>query len=140
MDSRMTAVTLGVADVAASVAFYERLGLKAHTVMDDVAFLAMNGAVLCLYDGLAADAGVVSQRREIGLSAVGQNVRERDEVDETLKQAKAAGAAITRPAHDTDWGGRSGYFTDPDGHLWEIAWNPFWPLDADGRVSLPANK
>jgi catechol 2,3-dioxygenase-like lactoylglutathione lyase family enzyme len=138
MDARITAVTLGVADVAQSVAFYERLGLKAHTVMDDVAFLAMNGAVLCLYSGLAQDAGVVSQRREIGLAAIAQNVREKDEVDAVLKEAKAAGASITRPAHDADWGGRSGYFTDPDGHLWEIAWNPFWPLDAEGRVTLPA--
>ena len=137
MDARMTAVTLGVADVTASVAFYERLGLKAHTVMDDVAFIGMNGAVLCLYSGLAQDAGVVSQRRGIGLAAVAQNVREKHEVDAVLQQAKAAGAMITRPAHDADWGGRSGYFTDPDGHLWEIAWNPHWPLDAHGRVSLP---
>ena len=137
MEARITAVTLGVADVAQSVAFYERLGLKAHTVMDDVAFLDMNGAVLCLYSGLAQDAGVVSQRREVGLFAVCQNVREPGGVDAVLKDAKAAGAAITRTAHDTDWGGRSGYFTDPDGNLWEIAWNPFWPLDADGRVRLP---
>jgi catechol 2,3-dioxygenase-like lactoylglutathione lyase family enzyme len=137
MDARMTAVTLGVADVAASVAFYERLGLKAHTVMDDVAFIAMKGAVLCLYRDLAQDAGVVSQRREIGLAAIAQNVREKGEVDAILAEAKAAGASVTRPAHDADWGGRSGYFTDPDGHLWEIAWNPFWPLDAEGRVSLP---
>lgn len=137
MDARITAVTLNVADVAASVAFYGRLGLKAHTVMDDVAFLDMNGAVLCLFNGLAADAGVVSQRREIGLSAVAQNVRTPEEVDAILQEAKAAGASITRPAHQADWGGRSGYFTDPDGHLWEIAWNPFWPLDDQGRVSLP---
>jgi catechol 2,3-dioxygenase-like lactoylglutathione lyase family enzyme len=137
MDARITAVTLNVADVARSVAFYARLGLQAHTVMDDVAFLEMNGAVLCLFNGLAEDAGVVSQRREIGLCAVAQNVRERDQVDAVLAEAKAAGATVTRPAHDADWGGRSGYFTDPDGHLWEIAWNPLWPLDADGRVSLP---
>jgi catechol 2,3-dioxygenase-like lactoylglutathione lyase family enzyme len=139
MEARITAVTLNVADVAASVAFYGRLGLKAHTVMDDVAFLDMNGAVLCLFNGLAADAGVVSQRREIGLSAVAQNVRTPEEVDAILQEAKAAGASITRPAHQADWGGRSGYFTDPDGHLWEIAWNPFWPLDDQGRVSLPAS-
>ena len=138
MEPRITAVTLGVSDVAKSVAFYARLGLKAHTVMDHVAFLDMNGAVLCLYSGLAEDAGVVSQRREIGLFAVAHNVREPGEVDALLEDAKAAGAAITRPAHDADWGGRSGYFTDPDGNLWEIAWNPFWPLDAQGRVSLPA--
>ena len=138
MDARITAVTLGVSDVPRSVAFYERLGLKAETVMDDVAFIDMNGAVLCLFAGLTQDAGVVSQRREVGPSAVAQNVRNREDVDAVLAEAKAAGASITRPAHDANWGGRSGYFMDPDGHLWEIAWNPQWPLDADGRVSLPA--
>lgn len=137
MDARITAVTLGVSDVARSVAFYERMGLQPHTVMADVAFIGMNGAVLCLYNDLAQDAGVVSQRREVGPSAVAQNVRTPEEVDAVLEQAKAAGGTVTRPAHDADWGGRSGYFMDPDGHLWEIAWNPFWPLDADGRVSLP---
>ena len=137
MDARITAVTLGVSDVARSVAFYERLGLKAETVMDDVAFIDMNGAVLCLYTDLAKDAGVGSQRREIGLFAVAHNVREKGEVDAILAEAKAAGGSITRPAHEADWGGRSGYFTDPDGNLWEIAWNPFWPLDERGQVSLP---
>jgi len=114
MDARMTAVTLGVADVAASVAFYERLGLKAHTVMDDVAFFGMNGAVLCVYGGLAEDGGVEGQGRGAGLTAVAQNVRDKDEVDATLEAARAAGATVTRPAHDADWGGRSGYFADPD--------------------------
>lgn len=137
MQARFTAVTLGVSDIARSLRFYEGLGLKAHTVMDEVAFIDMQGAVLCLFTGLAKDAGVVSQRREIGLVAIAHNVRERGEVDAVLAEAKAAGATITRPAHDADWGGRSGYFTDPDGHLWEIAWNPFWPLDAEGRVNLP---
>ena len=137
MDARITAVTLGVADVARSVAFYERLGLAAHTVMDDVAFIDMNGAILCLYTDLAKDAGVVSQRREVGPSAIAHNVRTAAEVDAVLAEAKAAGGTVTRPAHEADWGGRSGYFMDPDGHLWEIAWNPFWPLDDEGRVSLP---
>ena len=137
MEARFTAVTLGVSDIARSVAFYEGLGLKAHTVMDDVAFIDMNGAVLCLFAGLTQDAGVVSQRREIGLFAVAHNVREKGEVDAILAEAKAAGGSITRPAHEADWGGRSGYFTDPDGNLWEIAWNPFWPLDERGQVSLP---
>ena len=137
MEARFTAVTLGVSDITRSLAFYEGLGLKAHTVMDDVAFIDMNGAILCLFTGLAADAGVVSQRREVGPSAVAHNVRTPEEVDAVLAEAKAAGGTVTRPAHDADWGGRSGYFMDPDGHLWEIAWNPFWPLDAEGRVSLP---
>jgi catechol 2,3-dioxygenase-like lactoylglutathione lyase family enzyme len=136
MDARITAVTLGVADIAKSLRFYEGLGLTATLVMDDVAFLPMNGLVLCLYTGLGDDAGVPGQGRRSGLSAVAHNVRERLEVDAVLEQARAAGGTITREAHDADWGGRSGYFADPDGHLWETAWNPHWPLDDAGRVNL----
>ena len=61
---------------------------------------------------------------------------EKDGVDVLMAEASAAGAKITQPARDTDWGGRSGYFADPDGHLWEVAWNPFWPVDAEGRISI----
>lgn len=136
MEARITAVTLGVADIKASLAFYEGLGLKAAMAMDDVAFLPMNGVVLCLYTGLADDAGVGGEGRRAGLCAIAHNVHERLDVDALLARAKAAGATITRPAHDADWGGRSGYFADPDGNLWEIAWNPHWPLDAQGRVNL----
>ena len=136
MEARLTAVTLWVADIPRALTFYEAMGLKAHTVMDDVAFLPLNGAVLCLYRGLAKDAGVEGEGRGVGLTAIAHNVRERDGVDALLEQARAAGASITRPAHDADWGGRSGYFADPDGNLWEIAWNPHWPLDAQGRVTL----
>jgi catechol 2,3-dioxygenase-like lactoylglutathione lyase family enzyme len=136
MEARITAVTLGVAEMPRSLAFYEALGLKAKLAMDDVAFLPMNGLVLCLYAGLADDAGVAAQGRRAGLSAIAHNVRERLDVDAVLEQARAAGGVVTRPAHDADWGGRSGYFADPDGHLWEVAWNPQWPLDEAGRVNL----
>lgn len=136
MEPRITAVTLGVADIPKSLAFYEALGLKPAMTMEDVAFLPMNGLVLCLYAGLADDAAVAGEGRRGGLSAVAHNVRERLEVDALLQQAQAAGGTITRQAHDADWGGRSGYFTDPDGHLWEVAWNPHWPLDEAGRVNL----
>jgi len=99
MEARFTAVTLGVSDIARSVAFYEGLGLKAHTVMEDVAFIDMNGAVLCLYTDLAKDAGVVSQRREIGLFAedderLGAAVRDGGEqrrLDLPLPAARRAG-------------------------------------------------
>jgi len=136
MQARLTAVTLGVADVARSVAFYEALGLKTQMRMEDVAFLPLNGLVLCLYSGLARDGGVEAEGRGRGLTAIAHNVRERLEVDAVLQEARAAGAVITRPAHDADWGGRSGYFADPDGHLWEVAWNPGWPMDELGRVNL----
>jgi uncharacterized protein len=136
MEARLTAVTLGVADVPRAVAFYGALGLAPQTVMEEVAFLPMNGVVLCLYRDLAADAGVGDQGRGPGLAAIAHSVRQRLDVDTLLEAAEAAGARITRPAHDADWGGRSGYFADPDGNLWEIAWNPHWPLDAEGRVRL----
>ncbi len=136
MEARLTAVTLGVADVPRAVAFYGALGLTPKMQMEDVAFLPLNGAVLCLYRDLALDAGVEMEGRKPGLCAIAHNVRERLDVDTVLEDARAAGAAITREAHDADWGGRSGYFADPDGHLWEVAWNPGWPLDEAGRVHL----
>jgi uncharacterized glyoxalase superfamily protein PhnB len=64
------------------------------------------------------------------------NTRSRDEVDSVLAEAVAAGARLVKPAEDVFWGGYSGYFADPDGHLWEVAWNPFWTIDVQGRVSL----
>ncbi|MDB5440716.1 MAG: glyoxalase/bleomycin resistance protein/dioxygenase [Caulobacteraceae bacterium] len=136
MDTRITAVTLGVVDVARSVRFYQDMGLKVGFSMEDVAFIEMNGAMLCLYRDLATDARV--ERERLGLTALAQNVRTKEEVDAVLDQAFDAGGRVTRPAHDADWGGRSGYFTDPDGHLWEIAWNPHWPMDDQGRVKLGA--
>lgn len=136
MDARVTAITLGVTDVARSARFYQAMGLKPGFQIDEVAFFEMNGLILCLYRDLADDAGV--ERERVGLTAVAQNVRTRDEVDALLDQAFDAGGRVTRPAHDADWGGRSGYFTDPDGHLWEVAWNPHWPMDDQGRVTLGA--
>ncbi len=136
MEQRLTAVTLGVDDLKRACAFYEAIGWRPHQVVEgEVAFFGAKGWVLCLYPGLAADAGVESQPGQ-GRMAVAHNVRDKAEVDARLAEAEAAGGRITRPAHDADWGGRSGYFADPDGHLWEVAWNPFWPMDADGRVTL----
>ncbi|MDO1559307.1 VOC family protein [Brevundimonas sp. 2R-24] len=136
LETRITAVTLGVADVERSLAFYARLGWKPRAQFPGVAFISLNGLVLCLYADLASDSGTSSRSASGGLVAVAHNVRNRDQVDEALTLAEEAGAAITRPAHDADWGGRSGYFADPDGHLWEVAWNPHWPMDEQGRVNL----
>jgi catechol 2,3-dioxygenase-like lactoylglutathione lyase family enzyme len=137
MEQRLTAVTLAVSDLERACAFYEALGWRAHQVVQgEVAFFDCRGLVLCLFPGLTADAGVAGQANGRGLMAVAHNVRDKAEVDARLAEAEAAGARITRPAHDADWGGRSGYFADPDGNLWEVAWNPFWPMDADGRVML----
>lgn len=88
---------------------------------------------------LAADAGLPSETAPKGKSAVitlAYNARAKDEVDAVLAEAEAAGAEIVKPAAEAFWGGYSGYFADPDGHLWEIAFNPFWPIDDEGRITL----
>ena len=74
--------------------------------------------------------------RGFGGIALAYNVREKAEVAAALADAEAAGATVLKPAEDNFWGGHSGYFADPDGHPWEVAWNPFWPIAADGRVIL----
>lgn len=133
---RLSAVTLGVSDLARSLRFYQAMGFQAKVALDDVAFIQLAGLVLCLYGDLARDGGVEGQGRGPGLIALAHNVRDKDGVDDVLAEAFDAGGRITRPAHDAEWGGRSGYFTDPDGHLWEVAWNPQWPIDEEGRVRI----
>jgi catechol 2,3-dioxygenase-like lactoylglutathione lyase family enzyme len=137
MEQRVSVITLGVRDLAASRGFYvEGLGWSpAMEAEGEVVFFNVSpGLVVGLYSDLANDAGV--EGRGAGLTAISQNVPEKDGVDALMAEASAAGAKITRAPHDTDWGGRSGYFADPDGHLWEVAWNPFWPVDAEGRISI----
>ena len=140
MEQRLSVVTLGVADLGRARRFYvDGLGWRPALEMDEVVFFQAAGLVVALFPGLADDAGLAGEPRSRGgLIALAHNVRSRDEVDGLLAQAAAAGARITRPAHDPPWGGRSGYFADPDGHLWEIAWNPAWPIDAEGRVTFAA--
>jgi catechol 2,3-dioxygenase-like lactoylglutathione lyase family enzyme len=138
MEQRVSVITLGVRDLAASRRFYvEGLGWSpVREVEGEVVFFNIApGVVVGLYSGLGPDAGV--EGRGAGLTAISQNVPQKDGVDALMAQARAAGATITMLARDTEWGGRSGYFADPDGHLWEIAWNPFWPVDAEGRISIP---
>lgn len=138
MEQRVSLITLGVSDLPRSRRFYVD-GLKWAPVMEvegEVVFFNVGpGLVVGLFTGLAEDAGV--EREAGGLSSVALNMRDKAEVDAVLAEARAAGGVITKPARDTDWGGRSGYFADPDGHLWEIAWNPFWPVDNEGRVQIP---
>lgn len=138
MEQRISVITLGVADLPRARRFYVD-GLHWAPVMEvegEVVFFNVGpGLVVGLYSGLAGDAGVSG--RSAGLSSISLNVLAKEEVDMLMAEAIAAGAEVTMPARDTDWGGRSGYFADPDGHLWEIAWNPFWPLDGEGRVTIP---
>ena len=96
---------------------------------DAIAFFETKGTRLALFprDALAADATVPADGSGFRGFTLAHNVRSREEVDALLREAEAAGASVIKPAQDTDWGGYSGYFSDPDGYLWEIAWNPhFW--------------
>lgn len=140
---RLSIVTLGVMDVSASRAFYERLGFVAEPFdSDQVAFFDMNGVVFALYgcEALAQDAAVDAERSGFRSMSMGINLEAESEVDATLAEAQKAGGTITQPAHKVFWGGYSGYFTDPDGHLWEVSHNPCWSFDEAGRVILPSNQ
>ena len=129
-------------DVVRSTQFYSALGwpLSPASVPGEVSFFDTQGAILALWghDSLAEDAGVGSEPapayRGCGLAV---NVESPAAVDDLLGRAEAAGARITRPAVKTEWGGYNGYFADPDGHLWEVAHNPAWPIGPDGRPRLP---
>ena len=142
LEQRLSLVTLGVTDLEASLRFY-RDGLgwtPASTGGGDVAFFQLNGIILGLYarTALAADAGVDAlESGGLTRTALAHNVRERDDVDRVLQAARDAGARINKPAEDAFWGGRSGYFADPDGFLWEVAWNPGFPIAPDGSVTIP---
>ncbi len=141
MEPRINIVTLGVKDVARSRAFYERLGFRASSASNpQIAFFDLSGLVLALYgrNALAEDVGG-EKRPDEGFTSttLAHNKESREAVNLTLQEAKAAGGRIAKPAQDTFWGGYSGYFTDPDGHHWEIAWNPHFPLDELGRIKLP---
>jgi catechol 2,3-dioxygenase-like lactoylglutathione lyase family enzyme len=144
MKPRVTLITLGVTDLPRAVRFY-RDGLGWPTGMkdgEDVAFFQLGGGVaLALWgrDALAQDADVPpGQPSAFNSCSLAQNLGSKAEVDEVMRQAEAAGGTIRKPAEDTFWGGYSGYFADPDGHLWEVAWNPFWTLTSDGGVELPS--
>jgi catechol 2,3-dioxygenase-like lactoylglutathione lyase family enzyme len=139
----LSLITLGVRDVAASTAFYEALGfpLSSSSVPGEVSFFRTTGGLLGLYgDAALADDAQVPARDSSGFRGVSLavNVSSRDEVDSALAAAGAAGARVIKPPQATDWGGYHGYFADPDGHAWEVAHNPFWPLDERGLPQLPA--
>ena len=136
MDQRVSLITLAVDDVGRSRRFYEALGWRGQEVEETVFFQA--GAVAVVLWGrskLADDAGV-DPSAGFGI-ALALNVRSRDEVDVALAEAARAGATITRPAADTFYGGYAGYFADPDGHAWEVAYNPGFTLTDDGALVLP---
>ena len=141
---RVSLVTLGVADVAASSAFYERLGWlpSSASVAGEVTFIDTPGPILGLWssDALAADAGRTGIAAPTAFRGVALaiNVGSPAEVDDGIASWVSAGGTIARAAAASAWGGYSGYVADPDGHLWEFAHNPFWPLDEEGMPTLPA--
>lgn len=141
MKPRITVVTLGVKSLKNARAFYGK-GLKwkeAPGGNDSVAFYDLGGLVLSVFgrEDLAKDAKVPSKGSGFRSVALAQNVSSPKEVNKVLADAKKAGATITKKGEKTFWGGYAGYFADPDGHLWEIAHNPFWKLDKQGRVVFP---
>jgi uncharacterized protein len=140
LEPRITMITLGVVEVTQSRAFYERLGFKASTASQEtVCFMQLGGLVLSLFSraSLAEDAHVANSSPGFSGVTLAHNCRSEAEVDATLAHAVRCGATLQKPAQKVFWGGYSGYFADPDGHLWEVAHNPFLPLDAEGRGQLP---
>ncbi len=142
MEQRISMVTLGVESVAASTALYERLGWQysQETRNEAITFFQMNGLVLALFGwtALAEDAGIKpDEPSPFRGMTVAYNTHSKEEVDSVLELAERAGARIVKSGQDVFWGGYSGYFSDPDGHLWEVTWNPLFPLGEDGSVTLP---
>ena len=138
MKPRITVLTIGVDDLKKSLTFYrDGLGLKTDGIVGEgfeygaVVFIDLeNGAKLALWPrkSIAHDTGLSLQNPSATEFTIGHNLNSKKEVDEVLAQAKKAGAKIVKPAQETFWGGYSGYFQDPDGHLWEVAWNPAWEI------------
>ena len=132
-------ITLGVADVDRAKKFYERLGWQGQTVEETV-FFQVGGLALVLWGRkqLADDAGLDdAETGGFGGVALAHNVRSRSEVDDAVRRAEDAGATVTRRPRSTFYGGYAGCFTDPDGHVWEVAHNPGFPLHEDGSISVP---
>ncbi len=141
LKARINIVTLGVADIARARAFYERLGLTASSASNaNVTFFDANGVVLALFghEALAEDAHLPLEpaQRYRGMS-LAWNASSEAETDAIIAHAVASGAGLVKPPQKVFWGGYSGYFADPDGHLWEVAYNPFFPLSPENRVQLP---
>jgi catechol 2,3-dioxygenase-like lactoylglutathione lyase family enzyme len=133
MESRISIITLGISDLKKSVAFYrDGLGLPTnYKEGEGIAFFQLSGTWLALYpsDALAGDACLPPDRTRFGRFTLAHNVQSKELVDKIISQALVSGATLLKPAADTFWGGYSGYFSDPDGHPWEVAWNPFFPLE-----------
>jgi predicted lactoylglutathione lyase len=139
MEPRVSLITLGVADLGSARAFYQQLGWVGQEIEETV-FIQAGGIALVLWDRdkLALDCGITDDRGAgFGGVVLAHNVRSQAEVDDVIKTAEAAGARVTRPPGKTFYGGYAGFFTDLDGHPWEIANNPGLPLASDGSITIP---
>lgn len=140
MEQRLSLVTLGVKNLPEARAFFGRLGWKESGASNaQVAFFQIGGLAFGLFgrDDLAADIGVASEGSGFSGVTLAYNVREKRDVDAMLSEAERAGARILKPAREVFWGGYSGYFADPEGYVWEVAWNPGFPINPDGTLTLP---
>jgi catechol 2,3-dioxygenase-like lactoylglutathione lyase family enzyme len=140
MRQKLSIITLGVSDLARSISFY-RDGLKWHTTYKEdegIAWFPLGGVVLALYprDGLAEDATVPAAGSGFTGITLAHNCKSEVEVDEVMAEVAALGARIVKPAQKVFWGGYSGYFADPDGHLWEVAYNPYVSFDENDNLVL----
>ena len=137
MDQRLSIITLGVADLNKARAFYDALGWKvaSEEQADQIVAYDLINMTLCLYpiDKLGEDATIKVQSQEFSTITIAYNVRSEEEVDAALAEAVKAGGKLVKPAEKVFWGGYSGYFADPDGNLWEVAFNPFAKLGENGE-------
>jgi uncharacterized protein len=139
MEQRISLVTLGVKDLAAARRFYvEGLGWKPVWENEEIIFFQAGGMIFALFlrDKLAEDFQADPKTFGMAAMALGYNVRAKSEVDPLIQRAANAGAKILKPAREASWGGYSGYFADPDGFAWEVAWNPAWPIAPDGSIEF----
>ncbi|HLA21405.1 MAG TPA: VOC family protein [Pseudolabrys sp.] len=141
-DARLTLATLGVYDLARSTAFYEALGFERRARgAEGVGFFQAGACVFAVwpFEELAKDANVAAAMPAPAFRgvALAWNCRSNADVDAAIARARGAGATVPKAAQKTFWGGYAGYFSDPDGHLWEVAYNPHFPLTDDGRLTLP---
>ncbi len=137
---RVTLITLGVADLARSRGFYQAWGWRTHPAsMPELVLFQLNGCALSLFarEALAADQGRAGQALGTGALTLAQNFPSEADVDACYALGLRAGATALKPPQKVFWGGYSSYLSDPDGHVWELAHNPFWPLAADGTLTLP---
>lgn len=143
-EQRFSIITLGVKDLPAMVRFYtDVLGFEDRGLKGEVAFFNAGGVVLGLWDEkkLADDAGVAQDRAgQFKGFALAFNARSEAEVDSIFARLVEQGVQITKPPHKASWGGYTGYFADPEGNAWEVAFNPIWHMDAAGHVTVPAPK